>query len=180
MSVHMHKTKCCLAFFFRMGIAPGLCDIYFLKSADLLCKQKSLQESKDRLKDLPVLDWINSVKNLLEEIFPTTPYKCILQPSSKPKRNIFLEVLAADSCKWDCLHSRMQTNLLTWGGHMNSCLLLSGMSNFLFNAFVPFWQCYPLLQYYSESYFEKFYSLQNQKNIIKVAIKTWLLRRSIQ
>lgn len=102
----------------------------FFKSADLLCKQKGLQESKDRLKDLPIL-----------EILPTTPYKCILQPSSKLKRNIFLEVLAADSCKWDYLHSRMQTNLITWGGHMDSCLLLSGMSNFLFNAFIPFWQC---------------------------------------
>lgn len=111
MSAHVHKTKCSLCFvFFSKWESDQACVTSIFKSADLLRKQKSLQESKDRLKDLPVL-----------EILPTTPsYKCILQPSSKPKRNIFLEVLAADSCKWNYFHSRMQTNLLTWGAHMGS------------------------------------------------------------
>lgn len=172
MSDNMHKTKCSL-FFFQMGITPGLCDIYFLKSADSLCKQKILQESKDKLKDLPVL-----------EILPTTPsYKCILQPSSKPKRNIFLEVLSADSCKWDYLHSRMQTNMLTWEGHRNSkvCFCLGWVISFsMHSSRYPFWQCCTFLQCYSLSYFDKFYALRSQKNKIKLAIKIWLLRRSIQ
>lgn len=122
----MHKTKCSL-FFFQMGITPGLCDTYFLKSAGLLCKQKSLQESKDKSKDLPVL-----------EILPTTPsYKCILQPSSKHKRNIFLEVLAADSFKWTISLLGCRPVCSFEGPHELISLLLSGMSNFLFHAFIP-------------------------------------------
>lgn len=63
--------------------------------------KKILQETKDKLKDPPVL----------EILLPHLPYKCIFYPNAKTKRNIFLEVLVANSCRWDYLLSRMQINM---------------------------------------------------------------------
>lgn len=88
---------------------------------------------------------------------------------------MFLEGLAADSCRWDYLHSRMQINMLAWGDHVNllACFHLGRIISFLMHSF-------PIIHFDSAIHF---YNIISKATLISLILhknkrmwSNWLLK----